>query len=363
MSPLLLFAQSPGLFYPRTSAPLCSLLLSFASLSPSPSSAHSCTAPSRLTSPPFTPVRRCSGAGRRSRARCAAQLWMRAGGALSSSPPPLGSRWKVRQGEALQIPCRPLRLQSTAEPAKGCCGKMLSLPSSIAKPRGVCVCGGQERARQLLGVVFARPHLIHKLPRANWLCGFSTLRPPLCGTGCFLGTAIPSSAREVSRELRSWAIGKQPGWEQVSKPTAAGVGVVRDCWSPRSAVRMGTCSPPKSFSARGAVHALHSGTLKKRREKGKKIIIIIIKKAFPVRFPAPSRGGKAREQNKHEKHCGTAWLALPQLRSLCQLLSPGTARRPPIGLLWALGWIWRHFWPRCLLCASATHLVQLSVPS
>lgn len=126
-----------------------------------------------------------------------------------------------------------------------------------------CVCGGQERARQLLGVVFARPHLIHKLPRANWLCGFSTLRPPLRGTGCFLGTAIPSSAREVSRELRSWAIGKQPGWEQVSKPTAAGVGVVRDCWSPRSAVRMGTCSPPKSFSARGAVHALHSGTLKK----------------------------------------------------------------------------------------------------
>lgn len=159
MSPLLLFAQSPGLFYPRTSAPLCSLLLSFASLSPSPSSAHSCTAPSRLTSPPFTPVRRCSGAGRRSRARCAAQLWMRAGGALSSSPPPLGSRWKVRQGEALQIPCRPLRLQSTAEPAKGCCGKMLSLPSSIAKPRGVCVGGvGADTAAARGCVCTATPH-------------------------------------------------------------------------------------------------------------------------------------------------------------------------------------------------------------
>lgn len=192
LSPLLLFAQSPGLFYPRTSAPLCSLLLSFASLSPSPSSAHSCTAPSRLTSPPFTPVRRCSGAGRRSRARCSAQLWMRAGGALSSSPPPLGSRWKVRQGKALQIPCRPLRLQSTAEPAKGCCGKMLSLPSSIAKPRGVCVGGGRSGHGSCSGLC---------------LHGHTSSTNCRVQTGC---AALALSARPSVAPAASWARQSRP---------------------------------------------------------------------------------------------------------------------------------------------------------
>lgn len=116
-----------------------------------------------------------------------------------------------------------------------------------------------------------------------------------------------------------------------------------------------SCSPLERFLTRGAVHTLHSRELKQQTEKDQN--------TFSIRFPAPRRGGKDREENKHEKHCGMVCLALPQHRSLCQLLSPGTACCPPIGVLWALDWIWWHLCPSVSIRAAATHPAQLSMPS